>query len=152
MSLSAAELEYIRNRLNYQPWLERTKTELSEQKAFQDILRRRAGAVSIGANCFISTGAHVYTDHLSIGENSWIAAGAIVRGHVTIGSNSSINPLTHVAGRVTIGSDVRIAGMVSIYQFNHGFSSIDRPIYRQPHIPRVSWCATEHGLAQTPCL
>ncbi len=133
MSLSAAELEYIRNRLNYQPWLERTKTELSEQKAFQDILRRRAGAVSIGANCFISTGAHVYTDHLSIGENSWIAAGAIVRGHVTIGSNSSINPLTHVAGRVTIGSDVRIAGMVSIYGFNHGFSSIDRPIYRQPH-------------------
>src|SRR5205823_7357358 len=66
-----------------------------------------------------------------VGENSWIAAGAIIRGHVDIGSNSSVNPFAHIAGKVTVGNGVRIAGMASIYGFNHGTSRVDIPIYRQ---------------------
>ncbi len=132
-NFSALEINYIRDRMNYQPWLERTSTEVNEQVIFQDILRRRAGAVFIGPDSFISTRAHVFTDQLSIGQNSWIAAGAIVRGNVKIGSDSSINSMAHIAGKVTIGNGVRVAGMASIYGFNHGFSSLDRPIYQQPH-------------------
>lgn len=127
------EEAYIRDEKDFQPWLRASEVEAREQQVFQDILRRRAGAVSLGSNCYISPAAHVLTTRFWLGENSWIAAGAIVRGHVAIGANSSINPSAHIAGKVVIGDGVRIAGLASIYGFNHGFDRTDVPIYQQAH-------------------
>ena len=127
------ESEYLRNSINWQPWLPRDEGTLKEQGIFQEILRRHAGARALGQNCFISPDAHIYTQRLAVGENSWIAAGAIVRGDVAIGANSSINPLSHIAGTVRIGNGVRIAGSVSIYGLNHGYRRTDIWIYQQEH-------------------
>ncbi|MBV9784182.1 MAG: acyltransferase [Acidisphaera sp.] len=75
----------------------------------------------------------MYTERFEIGANSWIAAGVIIRGDVSIGVDSSINPFSHIAGLVRIGNGVRIAGLVSIYGFSHGYSRTDIPIYVQKH-------------------
>jgi acetyltransferase-like isoleucine patch superfamily enzyme len=83
--------------------------------------------------------ARVLTSRLQLGDNSWIASGAILRGDISVGSNTSINPFAHIAGRVTIGSHVRIAGMVSIYGFNHGFKDINVPICDQPASSEGVW-------------
>jgi acetyltransferase-like isoleucine patch superfamily enzyme len=105
---------------------------LEEQKIIQRLLVKKAGA-KIGPGCFISKNAKVLTNSISLGEGTWIAHGAILRGNITIGRNASVNPYAHIAGSVTIGSEVRIAGMVSIYGFNHGFARVDIAISRQPH-------------------
>ncbi|MBC7986603.1 MAG: class I SAM-dependent methyltransferase [Sphingomonadaceae bacterium] len=97
----------------------------------REVLRRHAGAASIGRNAFISPDAKIHTDRFSIGANSWVASGAIVRGNVSIGNNSTINPYAHIAGRVDIGHGVRIAGQAAIYGFNHGFERTDIPIHQQ---------------------
>ncbi len=125
------ELRYSWDEENFQPWHAHSDHAKQEQNAFQELLRRRAGAKFFGANCFVATGAQILTSHFSIGQNSWVAAGAIIRGHVSIGANCSVNPYAHIAGTVTIGDGVRIAGLVSIYGFNHGFSRVDVPIYQQ---------------------
>ncbi len=126
------ERRYLRSRANFLPWENRDESVRLEFAAYKNILERRAGAVFFGKNSFVSTDAHIYTDRFEIGNNSWIAGGAILRGRVSIGDNTSINPFAHIAGDIKIGSGVRIAGLVSIYGFNHGYSKTDRPIYAQP--------------------
>jgi acetyltransferase-like isoleucine patch superfamily enzyme len=124
------ELEFERAAREFQPWLDPGPELAAEQKTIQALLRRNAGA-HFGSNCFVARGAHVFTDSLELGDNSWVAAGAIIRGQVRIGKNTSVNPYAHIAGNVTIGSGVRIAGMVGICGFNHGFHNIDKPIFQQ---------------------
>ena len=130
---SELERNYLRRRLEYQPWLagRASEEEQREQEEVQRILVRHAGA-SFGKGCFVSALANIFTDRLEVGNRSWIAAGAILRGIIRIGSRSTVNPYCHLAGRVTIGSGVRIAGGVAIYGFNHGTGLLDQPIYRQP--------------------
>ena len=128
---AALEREYLIKRENFLPWEHHVPETRRQQPVYQEILRRNAGARSFGLNSFVSMDAHIYTDTFSIGENSYIAAGAIIRGDVAIGANSTVNPFSHIAGKISIGSGVRIAGLVSIYGFNHGFSRSDLPIYQQ---------------------
>ena len=128
---SELEREYRRRRSNFLPWEARDSKSKQEQLKYQDVLRRNAGANAFGENCFISTDAHIYTHRFSIGRNSYIAAGAILRGDIKIGSNSTVNPFAHLAGTVVIGDGVRISGLVAIYGFNHGFDRLDIPIYQQ---------------------
>ncbi len=131
--LQHLEAEYLRDKIDYQAWIQNKPAELwEEQKLIQDILRRHGGARHFGKNCFIARGAKVFTSRFSMGNDSYIAAGAIVRGDVIIGNNCSVNPYAHIAGVVRIGSDVRIASLTSIYGFNHGFSRTDVPISKQP--------------------
>jgi acetyltransferase-like isoleucine patch superfamily enzyme len=118
--------------VDYQPWLKKSAEMLQEQENIKSILAEKANA-TIGKGCFVSKGAAIFTNSLEIGDGTWVAHGAILRGVLKIGRNSSINPYAHIAGQVTIGSDVRIAGMVSIYGMNHGFSQLDVPISSQPH-------------------
>lgn len=129
----ALETEYTKDSENFQPWIQRSLASDIEQKAFQELLRQKSGAQSLGSSCFISPKAQVHTSYFSLGANSWVAAGAIIRGNVTIGENSSVNPYAHIAGQVIIGNGVRIAGSVSIYGFNHGHQQTDVWIYEQPH-------------------
>lgn len=127
------DAEYTTSEDSFQPWLPHSEAAKREQEAIKRVLTRRAGATFFGDNCFISRDAKIFTATFQIGARSWIAAGSIIRGHVTIGSESSINPYTHIAGKVTIGNGVRIAGLVSVYGFNHGTSRTDIPIYKQRH-------------------
>lgn len=119
-------------RLNILTW-ERTQNDIDDEdhQARLAALVNYAGA-SFGRNVYIAENAQVHTDHLIMGENSWIAGNAIVRGDVELGSNVSINPYACISGKVRIGNDTRIASHVSIVGFNHGFESLDVPIYRQP--------------------
>jgi acetyltransferase-like isoleucine patch superfamily enzyme len=130
------ERRYIRGRANFLPWEARGEAENLEFEAYKDILTRRAGATFFGKNSFVSPDAHVYTEHFEIGANSWVAAGAILRGHIKLGDNTTVNPFAHIAGKVRIGNGVRIAGLASLYGFNHGYARTDRPIYVQSHTSR----------------
>ncbi|NUB27728.1 acyltransferase [Azospirillum brasilense] len=123
--------EYTARAVDVQPWIERSQAVIDEQEKIHNILRKRSGA-KIGANCFIAKTACVYAREFSIGDNSWIAHGAIIRESVKIGQSSSINAYCHIAGNVSIGSYVMIASMVSIYGFNHGHERIDVPMRLQP--------------------
>jgi acetyltransferase-like isoleucine patch superfamily enzyme len=127
---TAFEQEYDRAAREFQPWVDPGPALKAEQRIIQSVLARKAGA-KFGADCFVARGARVFTDSLELGDRSWIAAGAIVRGDVRLGADTSVNAYAHIAGRVTIGAGVRIAGGVAVYGFNHGFQRPDMPIFRQ---------------------
>jgi acetyltransferase-like isoleucine patch superfamily enzyme len=120
---------------SYQPWLQKSPEELARQTLVHAVLTKKAGA-AIGKDCYVSPAAKVFTQRLTLGDRSWIAGGAIVRGYVEIGSDCSINPYAHVAGNVKIGDACRIASLASIYGFNHGTDRIDIPIKDQDLVSR----------------
>ncbi len=114
-----------------QPWLPRSEAELRRQGEVQAVLAARAGA-RFGRNAYVAPDARVATERFVLGERSWVASGAIIRGHVEIGDDCSVNAYAHIAGRVTIGRQCRIASLASIYGFNHGIARTDVPIMHQP--------------------
>jgi acetyltransferase-like isoleucine patch superfamily enzyme len=121
------------NPIDYMPWMAMSEEERLEQKKWQESFVAAFNG-TFASNCFISQEALFHPDYFQIGENSYIAGGAIVRNtHLVMGANSSVNAYTVIAGRVTIGDGVRIASHVSLYGFNHGFASTDVPIHKQPH-------------------
>ena len=119
---------------SFQPWLQKSPDELAKQAIIHGLLRKKAGA-TFGSDCYVSPVSRVLTQRLTLGDRSWIAGGAIVRGYVDIGSDCSVNPYTHIAGNVRIGTIV-IASMASIYGFNHGIGRIDIPIKDQRLVSR----------------
>jgi len=123
---------YEKRKKQIQPWLIlNTKNESNEQKIIKELLRKKANA-KIADNSYIASDANIFTSKFSLGENSWIASGAIIRGDVSIGPHCSVNPNAHIAGKVDIGTGCRIASLVSIYGFNHGHSRTDIYIKDQP--------------------
>ena len=129
---SEIEAAFLRDKVEFQAWLPKSPELLDEQIYIKQLLTLHCGARHFGRNCYVARGAKVHTHFLSLGHESWIASGAIVRGHITIGNHCTINPYAHIAGKVRIGDGVRIAGLASIYGFNHGFSRTDIPVYAQP--------------------
>ncbi len=111
---------------------ERTDADIADpvHRARIADLARHAGA-QIAATAFIAPGAAVFTERLVLGERSWIAANAIVRGDVAFGDDCTINAYACISGQVRCGNGVRIASHVSIVGFNHGFEDSDRPIHEQ---------------------
>lgn len=103
-----------------------------QQTALKAKLTRSAGA-HIASTAYIAEQAEVFTSHLRIGEHSWIAGHAIVRGDVEFGDHCTVNPYACVSGKVRCGNGVRIASLASIVGFNHGFDDPNVPIYQQPH-------------------
>ena len=120
---------------SFQPWLPKSPEELARQTIVHTVLTKKAGA-RIGNDCYISPVAKILTQRLTLGDRSWIAGGAIVRGYIEVGSDCSINPYAHVAGNVKIGNACRIASLASIYGFNHGIDRIDIPIKDQELVSR----------------
>ncbi|WP_370675164.1 DapH/DapD/GlmU-related protein [Pleomorphomonas sp. PLEO] len=111
---------------------ERTDADITDpahQARIAD-LTRNAGA-RIAATAFVAPGADVFTERLVLGERSWIAAHAIVRGDIAFGDDCTINAYACISGKVSCGNGVRIASLVSIVGFNHGFEDPDRPIHHQ---------------------
>ncbi|OWO94142.1 hexapeptide transferase [Rhizobium esperanzae] len=127
---SASEQREAR-RLQYLPW-ERSASDLDHPAhlARKAELRRSCGA-ELAATSYIAEHAAVFTESLTMGERSWIAGHALVRGDVVLGDDCSVNPFACVSGKVTCGNGVRIASHASIVGFNHGFDDPDRPIHRQ---------------------
>ncbi|MBY3270244.1 acyltransferase [Rhizobium laguerreae] len=93
-------------------------------------LRRSCGA-ELAETSYIAENAAIFTESLTMGERSWIAGHALVRGDVILGDDCTINPYACVSGTVTCGHGVRIASHASIVGFNHGFDDPTIPIHRQ---------------------
>jgi acetyltransferase-like isoleucine patch superfamily enzyme len=124
--------EYERRAKEFQPWLASDDPDNAEQTAVHALLAHKAGAI-LASNSYVARDANIYTHSFELGEGSWVAAGAIIRGNVSIGRNSSVNPYAHIAGNVSIGSEVRIAGNAAIYGFNHGSERTDISMWKQGH-------------------
>jgi acetyltransferase-like isoleucine patch superfamily enzyme len=134
-SLDLADLppEEHAARLQVLTW-ERTAADINgaEHIARKARLAQFAGA-ALAPTAYVAAEARVFTSQLVVGDESWIAGHAILRGDIEIGRHSTVNSCAHLAGKVRIGDGVRIATHVSIIGFNHGFEDATRPIYTQPH-------------------
>lgn len=120
-------------RLQFLTW-DRTPAEIDapEHRARLAHWAEVAGA-SFAPSAYVAAEAAIFTTHLVLGEHSWIAGHALVRGDVEFGAHSTVNPYAMISGKVRCGDGVRIASHVSIVGFNHGFDDPSVPIYTQKH-------------------
>jgi acetyltransferase-like isoleucine patch superfamily enzyme len=120
-------------RLQYLTW-DRTEADIDSpaHRSRCARLAETAGA-EIAPTAYVAESAAIFTRRLVLGERSWIAGHALVRGDVTFGANCTVNAFACISGRVTCGDDVRIASHVSIVGFNHGFEDPAVPIHVQKH-------------------
>lgn len=119
---------------DYSPWdFWSTASDESRraQRAWQERLRRDHPAWSFGEACFVSELAAVDADELTLGDRSYIAAGAYLTGSLRIGADCSLNPSTVVRGDVVLGDGVRMGAMSSVLGFNHTMEP-GTPVFRQP--------------------
>jgi len=114
-----------------QPWIEHSEESWERQRRIQELLGRLAGA-QFGNRCYVAGDAKIFTHSLRMGDGSWIASGAILRGDIRIAADCSVNPYAHLAGNIIIGRGCRIASLASIYGFNHGHARTDIFIKDQP--------------------
>jgi acetyltransferase-like isoleucine patch superfamily enzyme len=120
-------------RLQFLTWDRKPEDiESPEHRARQADLAVRAGA-SFHPTAYVAAEAAIFTTRLVLGEQSWIAGHALVRGDVTFGAHCTVNPYAMISGKVTCGDGVRIASHVSLVGFNHGYDDPDTPIYLQKH-------------------
>ncbi|WP_189416899.1 acyltransferase [Cellvibrio zantedeschiae] len=145
-NLSKPPLEFYRTqhklRLSYMPWL---YAELKPtHKAWAIEWQREVQAyfqmmetIKIGNNCFIAPEAKLFAEPgrpIIIGDDSYIAADAVIHGPVTLGKNVSINHHVTMDGGtkgIHIANNVRVAAYCQLYAFNHGMAA-DRLISEQP--------------------
>lgn len=121
-------------RLQFLPWERRPEdVDGPAQTALKAKLMRLAGA-DFAPSAYVAEDARIFTSRLRLGERSWIAGHALVRGDVEFGDNCTVNPYACISGKVRCGNGVRIASLCSIVGFNHGFDDPDVPIYQQPHV------------------
>ncbi|MEF2073118.1 acyltransferase [Consotaella aegiceratis] len=119
------------DRIQWMPWeCSPQDIEHPAQRELKLRLAETAGA-QIDPEAYVAPGARVFTEHLVLGERSWIAAMALVRGDVECGRDCTINPFACLSGRIRIGDGVRIASHASIVGFNHRSESTAEPIHRQ---------------------
>ena len=120
-------------RLQFLTW-DRTPADIDapEHRARLAHLALVAGA-SFHPTAYVAAAAAIFTSHLVLGEQSWIAGHALVRGDVEFGAHCTVNPYAMISGKVRCGDGVRIASHVSIVGFNHGFDDPDMPIHMQKH-------------------
>lgn len=129
-------------RLSYMPWL---YADLKPgHKEWATIWQQEVQAyfyametIHIGKNCFIAPEAKLFAEPgrpIIIGDNSYIAADAVIHGPVTLGTNVSINHHVTMDGGskgISIGDNSRIAAYCQLYAFNHGMLA-DKLICEQP--------------------
>ena len=133
---SSSETADHEARLQFLTW-DRTPADIDapEHRARQAHWEKVAGA-SFHPTAYVAAEAAIFTTHLVLGEQSWIAGHALVRGDVEFGAHTTVNPYAMISGRVRCGDGVRIASHVSIVGFNHGFDDPDVPIHKQKHESR----------------
>ncbi|MDB5613549.1 MAG: acyltransferase, partial [Devosia sp.] len=121
------------SRLQFLTW-DRTPADIEapEHRARQARWSVVAGA-SFHPTAYVAAEAAIFTSHLMLGEQSWIAGHALVRGDVEFGAHTTVNAYAMISGRVRCGNGVRIASHVTIVGFNHGFDDPSVPIHVQKH-------------------
>ncbi len=120
-------------RLSYMPWLyarlkpaHRAWAE-AWQSEWQAYLRAMEN-ITIGQNCFIAPEARLFAEPgrpIIIGDDSWIAADAVIHGPVRMGHGVSINHHVTLDGGtrgIVIGNNTRLAAYTYAYAFNHGMA------------------------------
>jgi hypothetical protein len=59
-ALELLEQEWDRNVVQFQPWMRKSPEMLAEQALIHEVLRRKAGAKTIGKNVFIARDARIF--------------------------------------------------------------------------------------------
>jgi len=120
-------------RLQFLTW-DRTPEDIAapEHRARKARLAEIAGA-EFADSAYVAEDARIFTTHLKLGAQSWIAGHALVRGDVEFGAHTTVNAYACISGKVRCGDGVRIASHVSIVGFNHGFDDPSVPIHTQKH-------------------
>lgn len=121
-------------RHDYSPWdfwTTASDDARAAQHGWQDDARREHPSWSFGDACFVSPLAAVDADALTLGDRSYIAAGAYLTGTLRIGADCSINPSAVVRGDVVFGDGVRMGAHSSVLGFNHSMEP-GTPVFRQP--------------------
>jgi acetyltransferase-like isoleucine patch superfamily enzyme len=133
-----SESDLRRQRFDFRPYFfqdEATAEEKAEQKAYQSLLNRVYG-VTVGKKCFLSPAATITSSPhgaLKTGANCYVAAGAHIIDDVTFGDDCTVNNYVTLNGKIRFGNGIRIGAYTCMMGFNHGFASIDVPIFKQPH-------------------
>ena len=92
-----------RRRLQFLTWDRRPEDiESAEHRARQADLAARAGA-SFHPTAYVAADAAIFTTRLELGEQSWIAGHALVRGEAVFGAHCTVNPYAMISGNVSCG-------------------------------------------------
>jgi acetyltransferase-like isoleucine patch superfamily enzyme len=121
-------------RRDYLPWTRPPDSDpafAAEQAALRSRLAEEAGA-QIDPAAYVSPHARVFTEQLSLGPRTTLAAECLVRGTVAMGADCTVNPYASVHGKVTLGDGVRVASLATLAGMNHGTEDLSRPIFQQP--------------------
>ncbi|GLY04419.1 acyltransferase [Actinoplanes sp. NBRC 101535] len=120
--------------LDHSPWTFWRDADETNRRRQLDAQRDMADerGYRFGTDCFVSALASVDNDDLTLGDRTYVAAGAYLTGSLVAGRDCSINPYTVVRGDVTLGDAVRIGAHTSIIGFNHTMTDPDVEVFRQP--------------------
>ena len=127
----AVDKEDEARRLQFLPWEHVAGDLLHPAHLARKAALQRACGAELAETAFIAEHAAVFTERLKMGERSWIAGHALVRGDITFGDDCTVNPYACISGKVACGNGVRVASHASIVGFNHGFDDTSLPIHRQ---------------------
>ncbi len=120
-------------RLQFLTW-DRTPADIDSPAHRARLARWTAVAgATFHPTAYVAAEAAIFTTHLVLGADSWIAGDALVRGDVEFGAHCTVNRYAMISGKVRCGDGVRIASHVSIVGFNHGFDDPSVPIHMQKH-------------------
>jgi acetyltransferase-like isoleucine patch superfamily enzyme len=121
--------------VEYSPWDFWTRGDApaaARQRDLQRTLTASRPGWSFGTDCFVSRLASVDNERLTLGDRSYIAAGAYLTGTLLTGRDCSINAYTVIRGDVSLGDAVRIGAHTSILGFNHTMSDPATEVFLQP--------------------
>ncbi|MFK4791728.1 DapH/DapD/GlmU-related protein [Microbacterium sp. ZW T5_56] len=124
--------------VEYSPWEFAAKARprtRETQRLLQEALVVRSDT-HLGADVFVSSLASVDCEALSLGDRTYVAAGAYITGTVSLGRDCSVNPYTVIRGDVRIGDATRIGAHTSLLGFNHTMADPTVEFFRQPLVSR----------------
>jgi len=104
------------------------------------VLEDKYGTINIGEGSEIEDGVILSTKHggsITVGKNCIIRRGAMLLtygGNIALGDYCGVNiySILYGHGGLVIGDYVQIAAHSVVIPANHGFSSLDIPIWKQP--------------------
>ena len=108
--------------------------------ADEAIIEGDPAQISLGPGTVIEPGAVLSTRYggsIKLGQECVLRRGATIMtygGDITLGNHSGINPYSILYGHggLKIGDYVRFAAHCVVIPANHGFESLDIPIWQQP--------------------
>ncbi|KAA9089645.1 acyltransferase [Microbacterium radiodurans] len=112
-------------------WTAASAEQRDAQLARQRTLTAQHPGWSFGRDCFVAELAALDADELTLGDRSYVAAGAYLTGTLRIGADCTINPNAVVRGDVVFGDGVRMGALSSVLGFNHSMEP-GTPVFRQP--------------------